>query len=397
MQTILITGGRAPVALDFARKFKQMGWRVLVAESMAVHLCQNSRAVDDCFTVPSPRFEPNKFIATLCHIIQQENVDLLLPTCEEVFTIGKGYQQLSQYCTVFTEPIERLLPLHSKAQFIYLARRYHLPVPETTVIKQRIEAEQYIRQSVVLKAEFSRFATETIIKPKNYDDIKMVDVSKNRQWVAQEFIEGQQICTYSIVHQGKITAHVAYSTEITAGQGATIAFKALHHPASEAWVEKFVGCYEFTGQIAFDFIETPFGEIFAIECNPRAISAVHLFDEKLIPAIVDKVAVAPDWNKGVAVWLAVLFYGWQSATSLKQWRRTLLKSRDVIFSWRDPLPFFTQFSMLWHVMKLSRKENLSLIEGTTYDIEWNHSLEEVQSSPPKFPSLLHRRRGLNNS
>ena len=82
MQTILITGGRAPVALDFARKFKHMGWRVLVAESMPVHLCQNSRAVDDCFTVPSPRFEAEQFISTLCHIIQQENVDLLLPTCE---------------------------------------------------------------------------------------------------------------------------------------------------------------------------------------------------------------------------------------------------------------------------------------------------------------------------
>lgn len=377
MQTILITGGRAPVALDFARKFKQAGWRVLVAESMPVHLCQNSRAVDDCFTVPSPRFEAEKFISTVCHIIQQENIDLLLPTCEEVFTIGKAYQQLSQYCSVFTEPLERLLPLHSKANFIELARSYYLPVPETTIITQRSEVEQYIGQPVVLKPEFSRFATETVIKPEEYEDIKIVDVSKDRHWIAQQFIEGRQICTYSIVHHGEITAHVAYATDITAGQGATIAFKPVEHPASEQWVEKFVGCYGFTGQIAFDFIETPFGEVFAIECNPRAISGVHLFDWNLVSAITDKREVFPDWNKRVSVWLAVLCYGWQSAPSLKQWRRTLLESQDVIFSWRDPLPFFTQFTMLWHVMKLSHQEKLSLIEGTTHDIEWNHSLEDV--------------------
>lgn len=371
MKTILISGGRAPVALDFARKFKRMGWRVLVAESMLVHLCQHSRAVDDCFTVPSPRFEPDKFIATLCHIIQQENVDLLLPTCEEVFTIGKGYEQLSQYCKVFTEPIARLLPLHSKVQFIELARAYDLPVSETTVITQLIEAEKYIGQSAVLKPEFSRFATETVINPKIYDDIKMVTISKKRRWIAQKFIVGRQICTYSIVHQGKVTAHVAYATEITAGQGATIAFKPLNHSESEKWVQKFVGCYEFTGQIAFDFIETVSGDIFAIECNPRAISGVHLFDEKLVSAIVDKDTVMPIGDKQVAVWLAVLFYGWQSAPSLKEWWRILRDSRDVVFSWRDPLAFFSQFSMLWHVMKLSWKQKCSLMEGTTYDIEWN--------------------------
>ena len=194
---------------------------------------------------------------------------------------------------MFTEALERLLPLHSKANFIDLARSYYLPVPETTIITQRSEVEQYIGQSVVLKAEFSRFATETVIKPEAYEDIKIVDVSKERHWIAQQFIEGRQICTYSIVHQGAIHAHVAYATDITAGQGATIAFKPIEHPASEEWVEKFVGCYGFTGQIAFDFIETPFGEVFAIECNPRAISGVHLFDEKIVSAIVDKTRIFP--------------------------------------------------------------------------------------------------------
>jgi hypothetical protein len=104
---------------------------------------------------------------------------------------------------------------------------------------------------------------------------------------------------------------------------------------------------------------------------------VHLFDHTLVSAIREQTPVAPDWNQRVAVWLAVLCYGWQTAPSLKQWRRTLLKSQDVIFSWSDPLPFFAQFRMLWHVLKLSRQQKLNLIQATTYDIEWNQRLEET--------------------
>ena len=152
---------------------------------------------------------------------------------------------------------------------------------------------------------------------------------------------------------------------------ASVLGKALNHPVSKAWVEKFVRCYGFTGQIAFDFIETDSDEIFAIECNPRAISGVHLFDEGLVSAIVDKTTISPVWGKQVSVWLAVLCYGWQS-TPLKRWLQTLIQSRDVIFSRTDLMPFLAQFGMLWHVMRICREQKCSLIEGTTYDIEWNH-------------------------
>lgn len=374
MQTVLITGGRAPVALDFALKFKRRGWRVLVAESMPVHLCQHARAVDHNYTVPSPRFDADGFITALCNLIQDEGVTLLLPTCEEVFTIGQGYEHLAQYCTVFSEPLARLLPLHSKWDFIQLAQRYELLVPETELVD---DAARYLGQSVVLKPEFSRFATATIITPKTQADIETIDNSQGR-WVAQTFIAGKQICTYSIVHNGEITAHCAYATAYTAGQGATIAFEALDHPQSKIWVEKFVACYGFTGQIAFDFIETATGEIYAIECNPRAISGVHLFGDDLVDAICEHSMVAP-LEKNVAVWLALLCYGWQSAPNIREWLVRLLNSSDVVFDLRDPLPFLAQFMMLWYVVRLSKRHNLNLIEATTYDIEWNQQVTTVET------------------
>lgn len=374
MPTILITGGRAPVALDFARKFQSAGWRVLVAESMPVHLCQHSKAVDRCFTVPSPRFESDAFINQLCEIVQAESVDLVLPTCEEVFTIAKGYDRLSAYCTVFTESLGRLLPLHSKFQFIETAKQYGLSVPATRFLEN---PHSTIGKGVVLKPEFSRFATETILCPESESDIENIEIGANHRWIEQDYIAGRQICTYSIAHEGIITAHVAYETVITAGQGATIAFEVLNHEATEAWVRQFVECYGFSGQIAFDFIETDAGDVYAIECNPRAISGVHLFDESIVSAIVGRVAVSPLIEKRVAVWLAVLVFGWQFAPSLRRWLRSLRDSQDVIFSLRDPLPYLAQFMMLWHVSGICRREHLNLIQATTFDIEWNSRKEEL--------------------
>ena len=52
--TVLLTGGRAPVALHLARLFKGAGFRVLSAESMKCSLLSFSNAVDRCFSLPGP-------------------------------------------------------------------------------------------------------------------------------------------------------------------------------------------------------------------------------------------------------------------------------------------------------------------------------------------------------
>jgi hypothetical protein len=49
------------------------------------------------------------------------------------------------------------------------------------------------------------------------------------------------------------------------------------HPATLNWVQSFVSRTQFSGQIAFDFIESAEGQVWAIECNPRTTSGIHLF------------------------------------------------------------------------------------------------------------------------
>lgn len=368
--TVLLTGARAPATLDLARKFHRQGWRVLTAESLPVDVCDQSNAVARSFRVPPPRFAPQQFIQALHAISDREAVDLIVPTCEEVFTVAAGREHL---WGAFVEPLERLITLHSKARFIERAASYGLLVPETQVITSREAARAALGAEVVLKPEFSRFATQTIVRPHHPHDLLSVDARSDRRWVVQQFISGQALCTYSIAHGGRLTAHGTYPVTYTAGNGAAISFSATAHHRAQEWTAQFVAAANFTGQIALDFIETPSGALYAIECNPRATSGVHLFDDDLVTAIHDPDAalIVPPDDRLTSIQAAMWVYGWRGAASLADWWRTIWRSDDVIAVPGDRAPVWSQVRTLAHLMGVAARERISLLAASTHDIEWN--------------------------
>jgi len=380
MANILLTGGRAPAALELARIFHKAGHTVYAAESLADNLCASSRAVRGSYLVPPPRQQTAAFIHALKELIQRLDIDLLLPTCEEVFYVAMGRDELSPHCTVFTETLERLRTIHNKRTFNHLAHTYGLRVPQSCLLETpedlRFAFERFPR--LVLKPVYSRFASRTHILPSFSQALSALKRNPTSPWLAQEFIEGEQLCTYSIVHQGHLTAHSAYRTEFTAGQGATIAFHHEDHPASLAWVQTFAAQFAYTGQIALDFIETPVGEVFALECNPRATSGVHLFasKEQFPSAFFDpqQPCLFPDQGESSMLLSAMLLYGFPSSLTkrkFKKWLTTFLTSRDVIFTWQDPLPALFQPASILHFVLLGKKCGISALEASTLDIEWN--------------------------
>ena len=250
---ILLTGGRAPVTLDLARQFAAHGHRVVIAESVPVHLCHYSRAITHHYDVPPPNRATEAFLDRLIAIIKHEKIDLLIPTCEEIFFVSQGLERLQQHCAVFAAPIEQLRHFHSKWEFIQYARRYNLAVPETHLLTSHAELETFIARydkPFVLKPVFSRFATHVSI----IDNTKQVHIllpqlamSQTTPWVAQECIYGQAYCTYSIVHNGILAAHSTYAIDFTAGRGTCINFTACEQPVIERWVTHFVQQERFSG------------------------------------------------------------------------------------------------------------------------------------------------------
>ncbi len=142
MKRVLLTGGRAAAALELARLFRGAGWRVVVAESLRWNPSRWSRAVARSYVVPWPNRDPDAYIDALLRVVRRERIDLLIPTCEEIFYVAKGRDRLAPHCRVFTENIETLRRLHSKWLFVQTALGHGLPVPPTTLLTSPNAARQ---------------------------------------------------------------------------------------------------------------------------------------------------------------------------------------------------------------------------------------------------------------
>jgi len=380
-KNILLTSGRASVTLHLARLFEKAGHTVFVAESMKYHICLYSNAVKKNFIIPSPRFNKDEYIRALIDIIQREKIDLLIPTCEEVFYISEKIDELSDYCKVFTDKSDKLKNLHNKHQFITGIENCKIKAPETLLINSQEELNRQLTftefQKAVIKPVYSRFSAKIKIISKFDKNIPDIDISEKNPWILQEFIEGSQFCTYSIVQNGNINAHTAYPTTFTAGIGSSIAFKNKDYPEVFTWISEYVKKINYTGQIAFDFIETPGKKVYVIECNPRATSGIHLFDEiNLTEAFFEnpKEIITPNKLAKVMILLAMLTYGLASINScskLLRWIKTFFSSKDIVFKISDPLPFVHQFFILGILGFIGLKNKIKITEVSTMDIEWN--------------------------
>ena len=380
MPSLLLTGGRAPAALELARVFHRAGHTVFLAESVPWPLARPSRAVRRTFRVPAPNQDPAGFVRALLAVIRAERIDLLVPTCEELFFVAQGRAALAAACQVLAEPLETLRPLHDKWLFAQRAQAHGLLVPETRRVQSAAELRAALREpgEWVLKPAYSRFAARTLLPPHRARALAQVAPTPGAPWVVQRLVRGRQVCTYSLAHHGRLLAHTAYPAAFTAGQGAAIVFEHIDHPAARAWVERFVSAEAFSGQIAFDFIETEAGALYALECNPRATSGVHLLARHADFAAAfftpPAATLTPPPGRPAMLAAAMWLYALPAVRSwpqLRAWAQTMLTARDVIFDWRDPLPALLQGLGVAHFLAWSRRHHISALEASTYDIEWN--------------------------
>lgn len=380
---ILLTGGRAPAALDLARKFKHAGHDVYVAETVRFHLCTFSNSVKKSFIVPSPVANKDTYIDALTHIIQENGIDLLIPTCEETFYISQELERLDKITKVFTDDLYKLDKLHNKFTFNKLLEHQSISAAETFQITSMEEYYELVNNDLiafphVLKPVYSRFSTKTKII--RHTEKLNINISEKQPWVVQKFITGNLMCTYSICHQGDVVASLAYINRYSTGMnGAGICIEAIEDDALSCWIASFVKELNYTGQIAFDIIQMKDGSLWPIECNPRATSGIHLFphDSSIPDAFLSRTNAKNCSQKKVMLSLAMILYFFSNVKSfykLCDWIRCLLTSKDAIFNWKDPLPFFTQLFSVINFFKISWKSKISLIEATTHDIEWNGSL-----------------------
>lgn len=353
---VLLTGGRAPFALEMARILHFAGGHhVVMAESVPLPLSFSSAAVAAHVRLPSPRASRLAYAVALADAIRTHRIDLVIPMCEDALHVAavRAYLQPTG-AAVLVEDISKMVAVHSKYEFSIAARAAACAVPETILLTRPEQLDSSVQPSSVaersedwvLKPVFSRFGTETLVRP-SHAQLGAVQASLGSgvRWVAQRFVPGYLVCSYSVCAAGRVLAHTAYRSLAAVNGGASAAFQVVRLEAVDAWVERFVAHQQWTGQIAIDFIVQPGSagaRAWAIECNPRGTSGVHAFSidgaspelAARFAAIVTGIKLAPSTLRaGVPTRLV-----WHSADGAAQVLLTGSFSgwRDHVVLTRDP-------------------------------------------------------------
>lgn len=373
----MLTGARAPVTLDLARSLKVAGYTVVSVDSLSPTITQFSSCIDAHYTVAKPSWDLKQFTLEIEEIIQKEKIDLLIPMCEEVLFLSKIRSQLS--CPVFTMDFALIESLHNKWSFTQLLENYSLRVPDTWLIQTAKEMSKVpSNMKVVFKQIYSRFSANLVIKEKG-SKLPNIEHDPKNPYIAQEFIEGEKLCSYSVAKKGEVTAYSEYKILQSIGIGAGISFVSTHHADIFEFVCRIVKKLKYTGQISFDFIRKSTGELYCIECNPRATSGLHLFDKNpdFSKTLVSKTTgcLFPKLGVYKRDILFSIWYGLKQGDlfSLTFWKMLFFGKSPFLWI-KDIKPFFSIPYILFHIAKTTLLQKKGFHEVMSRDIEFNGGL-----------------------
>jgi len=371
----LLTLGRLPVALEIARALHADGWRVVVAEPLAWHLCRASRAVARSIVVTSPTRDVARYTTDLLRAVEEEGVSLIVPVSEEILFVSALRERLPTGVTLACAPFERLMALHDKWRFAERARELGLAVPATALGSSEAGAAIALDGAHVVKRRLSCSGAGVVL----HAAARPLDEAvRNERWIVQRRLCGASLCVSAFVVGSEARALVGYRGLIASGSVSVLFERVALPDEIVAFVEAFVRASGHVGLIAFDFVADAAGAWHAIECNPRATSALHLLEPATIAdrllGQVGQVAsgIRPIGTRRQEAWstLAVLQgRALRGRLSRVDWRR-IATTPDVDWSLDDPLPFLgmvpLNLPLMWRALRARRP----ITEVTMADMGW---------------------------
>ncbi len=387
-RTVLLTLGRLPKGLELARCLAGAGWRVIVAEPMAIHLCRGSRAVAKCYRVPAPARDPAGYRDALLSIIAKEGVDLVAPVSEEVVHVAEVAAAYEGPATFMVPPLPTLLRLHDKVRFAAWAADCGLNAPPTAAGASEAAAAIMAQGEYVVKPAQGCAGTGLFFGAPG--QAPPVDLTPDM--AVQRRIRGDEVSTFSLVRDGVVLGTVVYRGRVLLGTVAVAFERCEGMEAVEGWVRDFAGRSGYSGFIAFDMIVDRDGEVWPIECNPRLTSGIHfLAHDALAKGVAGEPGAALTMKRPMRLQeghttLALAYANIARPLSFLRRIGAVFSTADVKWSWRDPVPFlfFTTLSaqVLWRMMR----RRVRLADAVTQDLEWN--------GPAPVPSAHEARTGV---
>jgi len=377
VKTVLVTGARAPVALHWARLLHGAGHHVLLADSHRFPFARFTRLKAGYRRLPPPCDDPANYAQSVARLVEAERIDLVVPTCEEVFYLAAARDLYGLPIPLSAPPFSVLRDVHDKFAFASAARGLGADPPATHRLDSRDDVAAWRDGCghAIFKPVWSRFAERVLIRPQP-SDLDRIAPTPTDPWVAQNYLPGEELCAWALARDGRLQALQAYRPLYRAGKGASLAFEAIDDGDIAGFVGGFVQRFGWTGQVSFDFRRDAGGALHAIECNPRATSGLHFFGPggSLADCLFAPVTATATLSGAMTLPMAMLVYALPPALrtgTLSRWWRDLRAFGDIS-AWpgdRSLMP--AQLLALAEIAMVAATRRIGLKAAATADIEWN--------------------------
>jgi len=404
-KTILVTGVSMTKGLTIARSLAQhTPHRIIGADISSLSPGRFSNSIAKYYRLDTPHGDDAEpYIDSLLSVIQSESVDLWISCSSVVAAVEDGQvvrlarASATQRGRVFEaiqfseDVVEKF---HSKDKFIDYIASLNLAIPESHRCTSADEALAVLLgkngQSKVFLAkpigvdDGARAAMMTTLPFPSAQDttqyVQALNISPSNPFQLQQFIRGKEYCTHALVIRGHVKVFTSCpSSELLMHYEPLPAYSTLSQEMLK-FTEKVAqdGGDSFTGHLSFDFLVENDDDVllYPIESNPRAHTAVVLFDDT--PEMADaylsvfKDAIT-DYNIETPVYpaapprsyfwaghdlvefgiLPVLdalsgWGGWQEVIAgAKALGHHLVYWRDGTFTMQDPVPFLVLYHAYW--------------------------------------------------
>jgi hypothetical protein len=379
-----------PFAVDEIRKLGETGHGVIAADTFRTAPGSHSRYVEDRVIVPPPTQETDAFVTAVSELIDERGVDVVVPMFEEVFYLARHRDRLGSRAELFFADFDTLHRFHDKARFVALCDELDIPVPHTVTVTDDDELRAAVAEvpQYFARAAYSRGGVELLTNAGPLAGAVSVDdvhPTEQNPWVVQPYVEGEDLCSFSVVHHGRVSAHVTYAHPKTIEHAGGIEFVSVDEPATLDHVRRFVEATGYHGQLSFDYLRDADGTVSMVECNPRPTSGATLFrPEQLAAALLDPPAapaVVPAGRR-TQIDFALVRDAFRNPHDLTDDVRDLLHAPDVYAARHDLGPLLYEVLSYSHVLTFRHRQprgprqrgrHTDLMAAQFYDIEWDGS------------------------
>jgi catechol O-methyltransferase len=257
-----------------------------------------------------PKEDNPTYRRQLLRIVKEEGIDLLV-SCSGVANASEDAEakeliEQQTGCRCVQLGVQETQKLHEKHNFMREVKRLGLPTPETHTITAHEDVLRILADSQAAHPE-RRF----ILKPAKMEDVHRgnmmhlpldaktenkahvhsLPISPTRPWILQQFIPGgEEYCTHALIVRGQVKCFVACPSSDMLMHYRPLPRSSLLSRAMLAFTREFVyrtpSPETFTGHLSFDFMVQDSAadeggierSLYPIECNPRAHTAVVLFN-----------------------------------------------------------------------------------------------------------------------